>query len=260
MLSPKLYTAKYFKSIRCEGYYEFTSNELSAVKKIEIDLLNLKPTDKVIDIGCGRGDIVHFLYEQGISFYGVDYASSAVKLTKDRLPSKYHSRILQSDARHIALPDKSFTKVVLGDIIEHMTYSEAVEVINESFRLLKPGGTLVIHTAPNTRFKNYVYPLIRLVIMAAGYKNTLRLLDENIIATKRYHVDEYSILDLKRVMNKSLFRHHSAWVHRDALRNQTKNYLNPLKSNPLIKAGVFVINNSPLIYFFGNDLFVVATK
>jgi tRNA uridine 5-carbamoylmethylation protein Kti12 len=88
----------------------------------------------------------------------------------------------------------------------------------------------------------------------------LKKFEENIKATYKYHVDEYSIIDLKKIFKKSKFRKFKAWVNPDVLRVDSDNYLNSIKNDLLIKSATFLINKTFLVNLFGNDLFVLAKK
>ena len=68
-ISAKVYNEQYFESDRCEGYAEYISNKLSYIKQIEIDLLELKKNDIILDVGCGRGDIPSYLSKNKFNFW-----------------------------------------------------------------------------------------------------------------------------------------------------------------------------------------------
>ncbi len=260
MLDPSIYNRNYFLSERTEGYREYTNNKLSPIRQEEIRLLKLCSKDKIIDIGCGRGDIVRYLSLHEYEFVGLDYSQEAINVTRSSLPEKKHSWIVLGDAKSVKFPDENFTKAIIGDVIEHMSYDEALRVINEAYRLLKKDGKVVVHTAPNLWFKKYVYPFVRIIFIIMGKRELVRNLDKNIKATYKYHVDEYSPASLKKLFEKSNFTKFNVRVHPDALRTTSDNYLNSIKSGPFFKVVSFIINRTPLINFFGNDLLVVATK
>lgn len=259
-ISPKIYDQKYFESERCEGFVEYKDNKLSYIKQIEINLLNLNKNDTVLDVGCGRGDIPHYLSAQNYNFWATDYSEDAIKITKRRVKQKYKKQIILADARKFSIKHVKFTKILIGDVVEHMTYSDAVNVVNKLYDQLDENGVLVIHTAPNTWFKKYTYPLARITLGFLGFKEVVTKLDENIKGTHDYHIDEYSPVDLQTLMKKSKFKKYKIWINRDVVRTSSTNYLDPIKKSLFLRIIIWIINNSPLIYFVGNDLFVVARK
>lgn len=259
MLNSRIYTQQYFLSPRCEGLIEFRKGKLSVVKKREIELLSLKQSDYVLDVGCGRGDTADYLKKKNIKFKTVDYSKAAVYLTRKRLGLKHCKNVILADARKMKFKDNTFDKILLGDVIEHMKPEEGISVLNEIYRVLKNGGVLVLHTAPNIYFKKIIYPLIYPILKLYNYK-IAKELKENIDATYKYHVFEYSLLSLKNVISKSNFNFAHVWVEKDALRKGTKNYLDDIKNDYLIKLASSLINHTFLINFFGNDLFAVLIK
>lgn len=259
-LSPKIYDDIYFKSERCEGFCEYQKDQLSPIKNVEIECLNLQKNDFILDLGCGRGDVASYLSKGKFSFRAIDYSKDAVKLTQDRVSKKHREWVTEQDALKLEFAENTFDKILVGDVIEHMTFEKAQKIVNNAFKVLKPGGVLLLHTAPNLWFKKITYPIVKNIIQLLGYAGTTKKLVENIDATYKYHVDEYSPLDMRRLLMRSKFSQFKTWIHPDVLRTNSENYLSPLKKNPLISISAFVINHSPLIYLFGNDLFALAIK
>src|SRR5450432_2646134 len=80
-----LYTEKYFLTA-CEGYNEFIASEgehLSRRLDAAFALATVKPGMKVLDIGCGRGEILRHCAQLGADAFGIDYAVVAVQLSQD---------------------------------------------------------------------------------------------------------------------------------------------------------------------------------
>jgi ubiquinone/menaquinone biosynthesis C-methylase UbiE len=260
MLNPKIYNTKYLISQRCEGYFEDLEGKLSPIKEIEVRLLDISKKDIFLDVGCGRGEVLDFLSFKSKCVYGVDYSADAVRLTKNRLSAKFKNNVIKSDARYINLKDGTVTRILMGDIVEHMTFDEAVEMVNEAYRLLKPKGKLIIHTSPNKYFSKYLHKYIYYFLAVTGYKNVANKFKTNIDATRIYHVFEFTPNDLKLLMKKSRFKNYNIWINPDALRISSRNYLTPLKNNLFFRFISKLVNKTFLLNILGNDLFVSAIK
>jgi ubiquinone/menaquinone biosynthesis C-methylase UbiE len=260
MLNPKIYDKKYLTSHRCEGYYEDLEGKLSPIKNLEMKMLAICERDVFLDVGCGRGEILAHVCKNSKNIYGVDYSRDAVSLTRKRLPVRFRKNILQTDARKIKLKSNSVNKILMGDIVEHMTFSEAVEMLDEAYRLLKPNGQLIIHTSPNRYFSKYIAKAVYAVLQWLGYKSVAKNFKANIDATRIYHVYEFSRADLKKLLSRSKFSDYKTWIHPDVLRVSSKNYLTPLKNNLMFSLFSQMVNRTVLLELFGNDLFAVATK
>ena len=137
---------------------------------------------KVLDIGCGAGNMFHHLSRYG-SVQGVEIDPRPVAMARRRGYS-----VEQGDAsRGVAYPDASFDLVTVLDVIEHIRDDRAVLV--EAARLLKPGGHLVV-TVPafmalwsanddiNAHLRRYTAAELRLKLQDAGF-NILRLTYNN---------------------------------------------------------------------------------
>jgi len=261
MISPSIYDKKYFFSTQCEGFEEYRSDQLSPIKKLEVEYLDLKKLEVFLDVGCGRGDVLAFLFKKGYKkILGIDYSAEAVKICKSRIPKSYKKNIVVGNARKMPYKNSSVDKILIGDVIEHMTYAEAVEMIDEAHRILKTGGKLVIHTAPNRFFSQYLYKIVRLIFTIMGFGKESNGLIQNIKVIRKYHIDEYSIYDLRHYMSLTRFKNYRVFIHPDSLRTSSSNYLNSIKKNIFVQSVSRIINNSFLLNWFGNDLFVVASK
>src|SRR3989304_7231238 len=83
-LPSTLYTEDYFLNA-CEGYEEFVESQgerLSRRLSEAFAYAEVKPGMQVLDVGCGRGEILRHVTKLGARAYGVDYAEGAGKLSR----------------------------------------------------------------------------------------------------------------------------------------------------------------------------------
>src|SRR3989338_9315460 len=84
--SSEVYSKEYFLSDRCDGYKEFLNNKsLSYIKKKQLKLLNPKEGDRILDIGCGRSEVLYHCAKQGAAVFGLDYSKDALEISKTTL-------------------------------------------------------------------------------------------------------------------------------------------------------------------------------
>ena len=163
---PEEYDRRYFFSC-LGGYKEF---RVSAGRKLAprfrkaMQLAGVRPGQRVLDIGCGRGELVIQSALRGAEAVGIDYADVAVRIVEEALathPGEVRGRAsaLLMDARSMAFDAGCFDTVFMSDIVEHLYPQELAEVLAETRRLLKPRGRLVIHTIPNRLFYEVAYPI-----------------------------------------------------------------------------------------------------
>jgi SAM-dependent methyltransferase len=105
------------------------------------------PGRRVLDAGCGAGHYVASLLERGADARGVEIDTA--KLAKVRTPAGVRGRLVQGDLERAPFASASFDLVLLNEVLEHVPDDAAA--LREAFRLLRPGGALVLF-APNRLF------------------------------------------------------------------------------------------------------------
>lgn len=102
---------------------------------------------RVVDLACGDADFVGMLVERGTEVVGVDSDDKAfVAAQAAGLP------VVKQDVFEwlAEQPDASFDGVFSAHLIEHLPYPKVIELIEQSYRILQPGGIIVLAT-PNAR-------------------------------------------------------------------------------------------------------------
>ncbi len=145
-------------SPKIPGDYQYRANYLGPVlqrfwhhqRKLLIDkYLALKPGDRVLDAGCGSGVFADYMIRKGALVWGVDLNQDAIDFARRTFQMKNMTFLCQAIDR-VTLPDSSINKILLSEVLEHLTLSYQEAVVAELDRILVPGG-LVLVTAPNYR-------------------------------------------------------------------------------------------------------------
>lgn len=127
-------------------------------KKIEVivDAAKFYPGETIADIGAGLGwlDAAIGIYKDSLNFFLEDIDSSF--LTKSRLQEALKEYAKEKESpitcsytyvigteQSTLLPDTTFDKVLLIDTYHHLTHRD--EMMRDIFRILKPGGKLIVH-------------------------------------------------------------------------------------------------------------------
>jgi O-antigen chain-terminating methyltransferase len=127
----------------------FRPSDLELVRRFEdyLDLLShLRDGDHpLIDIGAGRGEFVAMLTTEGVPARGVDLSVDAVD------EAQRHGRpveLADANAFLSTLDSESVGAVTAFHVIEHLEPEVVLRLLDESLRVLRPGGILIIET-PN---------------------------------------------------------------------------------------------------------------
>lgn len=107
-------------------------------------LLYLVPHIKVVDLGAGEGLISQLLAQRAEHVYCVDSSTRMVEVGTELAKRNKLDNLeyILGDIEETSLPDGSVHLALLSQALHHALHPE--RAITEAFRLLKPGGRLVI--------------------------------------------------------------------------------------------------------------------
>lgn len=134
-----------------DTYYE--PQERPQQRRIEkiLALLEPRPDEKILDVGCGVGTFVFHCARKGAACFGVDYSQEAIKVAAI-LSRRYHlekkMHLVVGNALELPLISESVEKITSIDFVEHITDGEKDRLLGEMKRVLKKDGRLVVFT-PN---------------------------------------------------------------------------------------------------------------
>jgi len=164
--------------------------------KVPLELAEVVPGMSVLDVGCGRGEIL--LHAARV--VGFDYAVSAMEITAEFLNTQTDvGQILihLGNAQRLPYLDKSFDRVFMLDVVEHLYPTELHRALTEIRRVLRPGGKLIIHTMPNTWYYRFGYPMFRLAQRPRG-KHLPADPRDRWKSIHEMHVNEQNLILLRR--------------------------------------------------------------
>ncbi|WRT65768.1 uncharacterized protein IL334_002717 [Kwoniella shivajii] len=149
-LGPRMiYTSGVISDInRMETLEELQDNKL----KMVCEKLDLKETDRMLDIGCGWGTLATFAGKNyGADVTGVTLAKKQTAFGNERLRengvSESKGRILCMDYRDIPHPQGYFNKISCLEMAEHVGIKRYGTFLKEVYDLLDDDGLLVFQVA-----------------------------------------------------------------------------------------------------------------
>jgi SAM-dependent methyltransferase len=114
--------------------WDYYPTYLAKLRTVRAYLDSLPPDTRVLDAGCGEGVLVEE-YAHRLVIEGVDdnYSSAHVR---------------QASIASLPFADATFDRVLCLDVLEHLSYESQPRALSELYRVLKPGGELLV-TVPN---------------------------------------------------------------------------------------------------------------
>lgn len=115
--------------------------ETSVVTAKILEILAAGDVRRVIDIGCGRGDLAAALVRRGYAVTGVDPLQSALDIARGRAPG---AEFLHAGAEAIPARPGSFGATVFLNSLHHVPADLMPAALAEAWRLLRPRGVLLV--------------------------------------------------------------------------------------------------------------------
>ena len=117
-----------------------------------------------LDVGCGPGTFIGTLKNKCFST-GVDILPEFLNIAKARYKTERNNFLqISKKAPKLNFEDNTFDVITCIEVIEHIEKNEGEELLQEMWRVLRPGGRLLLST-PNY---NSAWPLIELLVNHLG--------------------------------------------------------------------------------------------
>ena len=128
---------------RIAGVYDTKwSFYVEATTRETIDRLGLRPTDRLLDVGCGTGALLERLSETHpvVQLSGIDPVPEMLAIARQRLSPAIELR--EGWAERLPFAAERFDVVVACNMFHYI--HEPTAALQEMMRVLRPGGQLVI--------------------------------------------------------------------------------------------------------------------
>jgi 2-polyprenyl-3-methyl-5-hydroxy-6-metoxy-1,4-benzoquinol methylase len=155
-----------------QAYAEFLANWDAGFYARYTDILKSGPSgSRLIDVGCGVGQVVARLDADGYEAYGVDVSEPNIEKAR-----QISGRCQVYDGRKLPFKDGFFAGAGALNVLEHVEEPEAF--VRELVRVVEPGGRVLV-SSPNffrvLGFRDY-HPHMR--GLAHKWRNFRRLLEK----------------------------------------------------------------------------------
>jgi SAM-dependent methyltransferase len=125
------------------GHYERFAPDLEPAAAQVVELAELHPRDRVLDLGCGTGNAALLAARAGADVTGIDPAPRLLEIARGRLAAEQlEGSFVIGDAQRLPFGDGEFDAVlsVFGVIFA----TDAERALSEAMRVLNPAGRLLL--------------------------------------------------------------------------------------------------------------------
>lgn len=191
---------------------------------------------RILDLGCGRGQLLSLLArEPGMDVSGLDFSEAAVAASQELVePERVHCG---SAAERDNFPQDSFDLICIMDVVEHLPPADLLATMENIRYWLKPGGHLVVHTFPTLGPHRIFQAILRL----SGQRDYLNLLN-------KIHCNVQTRASLRQVLEQAGLEPERLWLQNDF--TLTSSSYQRLRNGPLKRFLGFLLDtvlDSPLV-------------
>jgi SAM-dependent methyltransferase len=168
IVDPGLYSKEYFLSDN-EGWREYLGGLDSNIHPKfarALEIAGVSEGDNVLDIGCGRGELLYYCAMRRARALGIDYSASAIdiaRLTIAKLPDGLKSMARAEVAESSSWDAKEkFNIVFMIETLEHMYDWQLADTFKRLETALADDGRIIIIT-PNHYYEKYLSPAKRVL-------------------------------------------------------------------------------------------------
>lgn len=110
----------------------------NAMRRVLAYLTGSHPGGRVLDVGCGVGNMLALMRTMGFESFGLEPSEHACQLGRQR----YDVEVVCARLGEAPLADETFDAVTFFDVLEHL--HDPVDDLKIAYRLLKPGGSVFV--------------------------------------------------------------------------------------------------------------------
>jgi ubiquinone/menaquinone biosynthesis C-methylase UbiE len=129
-----------------------------------------EPSEIIFDAGCGTGANILLLQSFVRRVIGMDYSEAAVARCQKRIALNRidNVEVFQGDITSIPLPDGTVDRILCMSVLQYIDDAQVRTAFREFARVLKKGGTLVLHVKNLSSLYLSTLWLMKLLLRALG--------------------------------------------------------------------------------------------
>jgi ubiquinone/menaquinone biosynthesis C-methylase UbiE len=147
-----------------------------------VDLLEINQGEKILEAGCGTGNLCVLMKNKGAEVVGFDSVSAALDKYKKK---DTDARVVLGDLTdELPFSDSNFDKIACNNTIYTISVEKRLDLFKEFYRILKPGGKIVVSNIKIGFSPIKIYlDHIRKSVKTIGFFDTIRMIIKMIFPT-----------------------------------------------------------------------------
>lgn len=168
------------------------------------NLLPIRSSDVVADIGCASGRQVFRAAKQASHVIGTDIAESFIRYAQHKQESDHVTNVsfLACPIEHLQIESQSVDAIICSEVLEHVLGPDLA--LKELYRILKPGGKLLV-TVPNYNADGTLWGRLLRFVGVRSFEPMTEFTKESLLKHGDSHVREFSISTLRSTLASAGF-------------------------------------------------------
>ena len=168
-----------YKNYSC-GYYKIAENledaQLAKMHRL-CEMLELRQGDRLLDVGGGWGEFANFAATNyGCHVTSINIADEQIKHAREKCRDS-NVEIIKSDYRDVS---GTYDKIAVVAMFTHVGYKNYRPFMEKMFKLLEPGGKMVMETVGGVESKTRCEPWTNKYIFPGGQIPSMEQIDQSI--------------------------------------------------------------------------------
>lgn len=150
-----LYDRGYFEGLHKSHWFTNPPRKYAERNRDALRVVDLRPSDRVLELGSARGDVTFFLAGHAREVVGLDASDDALALAERARAERGVANVsfAKGDVADLsAFPDSSFDAVAAIDLVEHVDDPTLAAMLGECRRVLRPGGRFGLYTPDRAHY------------------------------------------------------------------------------------------------------------
>ncbi len=108
-----------------------------------VSLADVKPSDRVLDLGTGTGNLAVRFASMGCGVWGTDFSASMLEKARQKIPSAH---FVLNDLRSDWPPELNhpFDRIISAYVFHHFELEQKMHILSNLIHLIEPNGRIII--------------------------------------------------------------------------------------------------------------------